>query len=1103
MLPPSYSFPTGPGQVLTFSSVSGAVTFTDPNNPLPFTGADGYGYVPAAPYLPTEINSYNGISGITNANADFLVGVFLDSNVPANSAPPALDFKPSGLTTSFPSLSPLIGQTFFIGDGLTGTGSGAVQQFVVPPTATRLFLGFADGYNVQGDPSWYGDNHGFLTVTFQIGGTLICATNKIVQCGANWDFDPPTVMNDCSGATNLIPTVLTTITNGICPQEITRTWQVVDACGNTNICSQTVTVEDTTAPVLTCAPDKTVVCGTTWDFDPPTAVDNCSGTNMTIAVTSTVTNAIPVACQTTITRTWQATDACGNTATCSQTVTVIDTTPPEFTCATNKTVLCGTAWTFDAPIASDACSGTNVTVVIASTVTNVTAVACQTAITRTWQATDACGNTATCSQTVTVVDTTPPEFTCATNKTVKCDQAWTFDTPTASDACSGTNVTVTILNTVTNGLCPQTITCTWLATDACGNASTCSQSVTLVDTVPPVLLCPANITSYTCSNSPGLLTAWATDACSPMLSTNYSPSSGTLFSAGTTTPVTVTATDGCGNTSTCTFNVTVLDQAITQNLMRGLPDCYSPWFSDSVAVRSACLTTAYGPLFWKSFDVSTVNRRFGLSWQGLPSGISAAQIFTRMKPRKTLFSFPENDTISFGLSGCNSSGWLWSQQIGVLPGGGPIWRNQAGCGVSFSFNLQSMPNLLSHMNSPTHRLDMLVQNDTTVDYAWLRIRYCPPQIFNGHPVYLTNAVAVVAPTGWVIAQDPSLTAATNVTAVFALGDTRDARLSLDLATLVESANRSLVVNFSSNGEDGVAERYGFRLESYQSPDGPGVAWEPRVSTNASNPRVRLLSGGQEVGGGAGLRPIQVLSGALGVEIAFTGGTNATARFAAPVLVSPGAGAPPVLADTIELTFEGNALMDAVATEIELISANLPEFGVRGIASGPGGNYESVQGNVLAQYSGGQLVLSPLDENSDQPISVRSSVTPTNEFRAMLGEPFGVFEPPATNSSLVLVTRGLVAGQERDLPSLHFDYTGSGWKLTARRDGAALLLGRVQVWNNGVLLADLTNAPSVQLSSLPPVHWPTLVRTTDDDISYRFPYPSGLDVLAIGVAYSGT
>ncbi|MBI4662882.1 MAG: hypothetical protein HY735_29070, partial [Verrucomicrobia bacterium] len=177
--------------------------------------------------------------------------------------------------------------------------------------------------------------------------------------------------------------------------------------------------------------------------------------------------------------------------------------------------------------------------------------------------------------------------------------------------------------------------------------------------------------------------------------------------------------------------------------------------------------------------------------------------------------------------------------------------------------------------------------------------------------------------------------------------------------------------------------------------------------------------------------------------------------------------------------------------------------VRGLASGPGGNYGAVQGDVLAQHSGGQLVLSPLDENSDQPISASLSVSPTNEFRAVLGESFGVFAPPATNSGLTLITRALVAGQERDLPSLHFDYAGAGWKLTARRDRAPLLLGRVQVWNNGTLLADLTNAPNVQLSALPPVHWPTLVRTTDDDISHRFPCPSGVDVLANGVAYAGT
>ena len=212
--------------------------------------------------------------------------------------------------------------------------------------------------------------------------------------------------------------------------------------------------------VVSCATNKTVNCGTAWTFDAPTATSPC-GTNVTITILSTVTNGV---CPPVITRTWQATDACGNTSTCSQTVTVVDTTPPVFICATNKSVVCGTAWTFDVPTASDACSGTNVTITILSTVTNGL---CPQVITRTWLATDVCGNTSTCSQMLTVVaDTTPPVIICPTNKTVICGTAWFFDVPTASDACSGTNVTIFIINTVTNGICPQVITRTWLAMDA-------------------------------------------------------------------------------------------------------------------------------------------------------------------------------------------------------------------------------------------------------------------------------------------------------------------------------------------------------------------------------------------------------------------------------------------------------------------------------------------------------------------------------------------------------------------------------------------------------------------------------------------------------------
>lgn len=396
------------------------------------------------------------------------------------------------------------------------------------------------------------------------GFSLTCASNKTVECGTTWSFDPPTPVNPCPDATGqpgpVTIIVLNTVTNGNCPKTITQTWQATDACGSVATCQQTVTVNDTKPPVITCGTNKTAECGTTWTFDQPTATDSCG--SVTVTITGTVTNLAGFCGNTfAVTRTWKATDACGNTANCSQTVTVVDTTPPTITCVANKFVECGTAWNFDQPTASDTCG--NVTVSIVITVTNTTGFCGNTfAATRTWKATDACGNTNSCSQTVTVRDTTPPTILCLGNKIAECGTAWNFDPPTASDTCG--SATISIVGTVTNiaGFCGNTFaaTRTFRATDACGNTSTCTQMVTVVDTTAPTITCVAN-KSVECTTAWTFNAPTASDTCGTNSITIVGTVTNTAGFCGNTFAATRTwrATDACGNTSTCTQMVTVVD----------------------------------------------------------------------------------------------------------------------------------------------------------------------------------------------------------------------------------------------------------------------------------------------------------------------------------------------------------------------------------------------------------------------------------------------------------------------------------------------------------------------------------------------------------------
>jgi hypothetical protein len=108
-----------------------------------------------------HITALGGISGFIDGDLVLpLVGVFTGSTIPGT--PPAtLNFTGN---ENFTTLSPLLDQVFYIGDGLTGTGSGTLQDFMVPAGATELYLGAPDSPRYNGAPGAYGDNVGYITV---------------------------------------------------------------------------------------------------------------------------------------------------------------------------------------------------------------------------------------------------------------------------------------------------------------------------------------------------------------------------------------------------------------------------------------------------------------------------------------------------------------------------------------------------------------------------------------------------------------------------------------------------------------------------------------------------------------------------------------------------------------------------------------------------------------------------------------------------------------------------------------------------------------------------------------------------------------------------
>lgn len=181
-------------------------------------------------------------------------------------------------------------------------------------------------------------------------------------------------------------------------------------------------------------------------------------------------------------------------------------------------------------------------------------------------ASDSFGNTSQpCSFTITVTDQIPPAVSCPANivKSTdpnQCSTTATY-TATANDNCDGP-LTPTCApasgSTFQKGV--TTVTC--MATDSSKNTGSCSFTVTVNDTQPPSITCPANITTNADPNQCSAVVTYpaptVSDNCPGVGAPTCSPASGSSFPAGTTT-VTCSVTDSSNNTASCSFTVTVRD----------------------------------------------------------------------------------------------------------------------------------------------------------------------------------------------------------------------------------------------------------------------------------------------------------------------------------------------------------------------------------------------------------------------------------------------------------------------------------------------------------------------------------------------------------------
>lgn len=324
---------------------------------------------------------------------------------------------------------------------------------------------------------------------------------------------------------------------------------------------------------------------------------------------------------------------------------------------------------YTTPTATSTCTIGNITVTPSSTnPASGTAFPIGTK-TLSFTASDGCGNTKTCSFTITVVANSNPCAGDVTKPITKCKTTTVYLNQSGKATISGSDInngsTDNCSTALNFAVSPNTFDCSKIgsntviltAMDAAGNKSTCSTIVNVSDNSAPVFSkCPANI-SLTTPNSCASAT-WTnpivTDNCgTPSVSSNYN--SGYCFSIGSKSVV-YTATDAKGNKATCNFTVTVTAANTCTNVFSS-NKCYK-----IVNKKSGKLLDVYGALKVNNTPIIQWNANNGANqkWRFISVGSGYVKIVAQNSGKEVACHRTTNNSLVY--------------QYDYAPGGAKDWK---------------------------------------------------------------------------------------------------------------------------------------------------------------------------------------------------------------------------------------------------------------------------------------------------------------------------------------------------------------------------------------------------------------------------------------------